>query len=74
MRRLKKAVQDQRVDSPLFDTQRWVRDLEKAFCLLWDTFLQNKPPDIGEGGGKGGGQDVTVDKRVRLAYHISLVS
>ena len=72
MRRLKKAVQDQRVDSPLFDTQRWVRDLEKAFCLLWDTFLQNKPPDIGGGGGRE--QAVTVDERVRLAYHISLVS
>ena len=30
MRRLKARVQEQRLDSPLFDTQRWVRERERA--------------------------------------------
>jgi len=36
--RLKEAMREQRIDSPLFDTQRWVRDWERGARMLWDTF------------------------------------
>ena len=32
--RLKRAIQLQRVDSPLFDTQRWVRDWERLLAVV----------------------------------------
>ena len=39
---LRDRLQQRRTDSPLFNQERYVRDLEKAFETMWSTFLQSK--------------------------------
>lgn len=34
----------QRTTSPLFDTKRFVRNLERAYRLIWDNWLAGNPP------------------------------
>ena len=46
---------------------RWVRDLERSLCALWDTFVFEEPaPEASVGAGEG------VHGRPRMRHHISL--
>eukprot|EP00293_Proteomonas_sulcata_P016810 CAMPEP_0184296894 /NCGR_PEP_ID=MMETSP1049-20130417/7842_1 /TAXON_ID=77928 /ORGANISM="Proteomonas sulcata, Strain CCMP704" /LENGTH=97 /DNA_ID=CAMNT_0026606351 /DNA_START=129 /DNA_END=422 /DNA_ORIENTATION=+ len=37
---MKETIAEQRMDTPLFDTQRWVRDWERGASLLWEKFTE----------------------------------
>lgn len=41
---LKKRLADQRNASPLFDTERYARNLERAFLGMWNRFREKAPP------------------------------
>ncbi|KAL5599025.1 hypothetical protein BROUX41_003657 [Berkeleyomyces rouxiae] len=43
---LRKLLFDNRWTCGLFDTQRWVRDLEESFSLAWDRWERCEPGDI----------------------------
>jgi len=49
-------IRAQRKSMPLFDTPRWVRNLEKAYAAMWGTYRAGRPPHeiIVEGGGREG--------------------
>jgi predicted O-linked N-acetylglucosamine transferase (SPINDLY family) len=32
--------------SPLFDTQRFTRNLETAYQMMWDLYLKDRPPQL----------------------------
>lgn len=49
---MRKLIYEGRWSAPLFDTQRWVRDLEEAYGIAWDRWVR------GEGG------DITLPPRV----------
>ena len=42
---LKSRICDARMTAPLFDTQRYTRDLEVLFYKMWDIFEKGLPPD-----------------------------
>lgn len=41
---LKARVDANRPVTPLFDTARWVRNVERAYGLIWDNYLAGHPP------------------------------
>lgn len=51
---LRKLLYEARWTSPLFDTRRWVDDLEEAYGIAWERWVR------GEGG------DIWLDKRKRV--------
>lgn len=42
---LRRRLEDSRETSPLFDTQRWVRNLEAGLSLAWSRYEQGLAPD-----------------------------
>ncbi|KAI9914899.1 hypothetical protein PsorP6_007576 [Peronosclerospora sorghi] len=42
---LRQRLQDERLHSPLFDTQRWVRNLETGLCMAWERHEKGLAPD-----------------------------
>lgn len=43
---LRKLLYESRWESPLFDTRRWVRDLEVAYCEAWRRWVAGEGGDI----------------------------
>ena len=43
---IRKLLLESRWSCPLFDTRRWVRDLEKAYCIAWDRWVTGQGGDI----------------------------
>ncbi|CAI5724803.1 unnamed protein product [Peronospora effusa] len=43
--KLRRRLEDERLHSPLFDTQRWVRNLETGLCIAWERHEQGLSPD-----------------------------
>ena len=43
---LRKALYEGRWESALFDTRRWVRDLEEAYGIAWERWVQGRGGDI----------------------------
>jgi predicted O-linked N-acetylglucosamine transferase (SPINDLY family) len=43
---LRKMLWEGRWSSPLFDTRRWVRDLEEAYEIAWDRWVKGEGGDI----------------------------
>jgi predicted O-linked N-acetylglucosamine transferase (SPINDLY family) len=43
---LRKLLYEGRWTSALFDTRRWVRDLEEAYDIAWDRYVEGKGGDI----------------------------
>jgi protein O-GlcNAc transferase len=41
---LRGALEGARLSCPLFDTARWVRDLEKVYFKMWDIHVQEGAP------------------------------
>ena len=41
---LKAKVDANRPVTPLFDTARWVRNVERAYGLIWDNHMAGNPP------------------------------
>lgn len=41
---LRERLKAVRLTCPLFDTHRWVRDLEKVFLKMWDIHCEGKGP------------------------------
>ena len=64
--RLKRAIQQQRVDSVLFDTQRWVRDWERLLAVVWDTYVATGHEADGAAAGSA------PPPHRRLAHHLVL--
>jgi predicted O-linked N-acetylglucosamine transferase (SPINDLY family) len=44
LRQLREKLACQLPNSPLFDTQRFVRNLERAYRAMWDIYSQGRPP------------------------------
>ena len=44
--RLRKHLQDERLRCPLFDSERFTRDLESAYERMWTRHQAGLPPDI----------------------------
>jgi protein O-GlcNAc transferase len=42
--RLRARLDANRLTCPAFDTNRVVRNLERAYRLMWETYLSGKPP------------------------------
>lgn len=42
---LKARIRDARMTAPLFDTQRYTRDLEVLLYKMWDRYERGLPPD-----------------------------
>lgn len=45
LRRLKDHVAAARTTQPLFDVHGWVRNLEQAYEMMWEKFIQNRAPE-----------------------------
>jgi len=45
---LRKKLEEKRLSSPLFDTKKWVTNLEKVFLKMWDIHAQGKDPQTFE--------------------------
>ena len=43
---LRKTIYEGRFDAPLFDTGRWVRDLEDAYERAWEKWVRGEGGDI----------------------------
>lgn len=43
---LRKVLYEARWSSALFDTKRWVRDLEEAYQIAWDRWVKGEGGDI----------------------------
>lgn len=44
---LRQALREARTHCPLFDTEKYVDNLEKAYCKMWDIYIQgNRPHDF----------------------------
>lgn len=43
---LRAKLKESRHHNPLFDTDRWVRDLEKVYFRMWDIHCQGEPQDF----------------------------
>ena len=43
---LRRALYEGRWESALFDTRRWVRDLEEAYGIAWERWVQGRGGDI----------------------------
>jgi predicted O-linked N-acetylglucosamine transferase (SPINDLY family) len=43
---LRKLIFEGRWEAPLFDTRRWVRDLEQAYELAWGKWVSGEGGDI----------------------------
>lgn len=43
---LRKTLYEARWNSVLFDTKRWVRDLEEAYEIAWDRWVKGEGGDI----------------------------
>jgi len=43
---LRKLLYEARWESPLFDTRRWVRDLEEAYLVSWERWVKGEGGDI----------------------------
>jgi protein O-GlcNAc transferase len=41
---LRARLESTRLSCPLFDTEGWVRNLEKVFFRMWDIHLEGKGP------------------------------
>lgn len=41
---LRARLESSRLTSPLFDTQAWVRNLEKVFFRMWDIHCEGQGP------------------------------
>jgi hypothetical protein len=44
LRRLRERLAERRMTWPLFDTPRFVRNLERAYRALWDVYAAGNPP------------------------------
>jgi protein O-GlcNAc transferase len=44
MAAVKQRLAGNRLTTPLFDTPRFVRDLERAYITMWDTYVAGAPP------------------------------
>ncbi|KAG6966404.1 hypothetical protein JG688_00006783 [Phytophthora aleatoria] len=42
---LRRRLEDERFHCPLFDTQRWVRNLETGLCMAWERHENGLAPD-----------------------------
>jgi predicted O-linked N-acetylglucosamine transferase (SPINDLY family) len=49
---LRKMLWEGRWSSPLFDTRRWVRDLEEAYWIAWERWVRGEGGDIWLGKGR----------------------
>lgn len=43
---IRKILYESRHTAALFDTQRWVRDLEDAYAIAWSNWVEDKGGDI----------------------------
>lgn len=43
---MRKILFEHRWKSPLFDTRRWVRDLEKAYKAVWGKWVSGEDDDV----------------------------
>eukprot|EP00245_Coleochaete_scutata_P005975 TRINITY_DN2002_c0_g3_i1.p1 TRINITY_DN2002_c0_g3~~TRINITY_DN2002_c0_g3_i1.p1 ORF type:complete len:980 (-),score=185.90 TRINITY_DN2002_c0_g3_i1:691-3630(-) len=44
LRRLTQRLHAARIDCPLFDTERWVRNLDRGYILMWDVYCRGEAP------------------------------
>jgi predicted O-linked N-acetylglucosamine transferase (SPINDLY family) len=44
LRAIREKIAKNRVEKPLFDTPRFVRNLEKAYKEMWEIFLAGEKP------------------------------